>query len=59
MTERELEEIEARKDPADIERLVIEVRYLNVMLEQAQQSVDATLAVVQRLNQMQRLKWMH
>ena len=37
MTDRELTEIEARKDVADVETLVTEVRYLQVMLEEAQE----------------------
>jgi len=50
MTDRELAEIEARKDALDIEPLVTEVRYLNVMLEEAQLALWRQQALLEFIN---------
>jgi len=50
MTDRELTEIEARKDVADIANLVTEVRYLQVMLEEAQLAVWRQQALLEFIN---------
>jgi len=50
MTDRELAEIEARKDAADIVNLVTEVRYLQVMLEEAQLALWRQQALLEFIN---------
>jgi len=50
MTDRELAEIEARKDALDIEPLVTEVRYLKVMLEEAQLALWRQQALLEFIN---------
>jgi len=50
MTDRELAEIEARKDAADIANLVTEVRYLQVMLEEAQLALWRQQALLEFIN---------
>ena len=50
MTDRELTEIKARKDVADVETLVTEVRYLQVMLEEAQLALWRQQALLEFIN---------
>lgn len=59
MTDRELTEIEARKDVADIANLVIEVRYLQVMLEEAQLALWRQQALLEFINRQNLREMVH
>ena len=50
MTDRELTEIEARKDVADVETLVTEVRFLQVMLEETRLALWRQQALLEFIN---------
>lgn len=59
MTDRELAEIEARKDVADIANLVTEVRYLQVMLEEAQLALWRQQALLEFINRQNLREMVH